>query len=108
MPCRSPNIHKIIIFFELKVGFDYNFFLYIAVFPLLDDFRLILVVMVIWGSGLGMCMSLYSLVIIEYMGIELFPKLFATTSLLISIVVISAGPLIGNHKLSFYKKFLVF
>ena len=42
-------------------------------------------------------MSLYSLIMIENMGLDLFPKVFGATCLTMGFVFVSTGPLIGKN-----------
>ena len=50
----------------------------------------------VWGTGLGLNMSLYSLVMIEYFGIDLFPKAFGASSFSVAMCLITSGPIVGK------------
>ena len=56
---------------------------------------MILTITGVWGLGVGMNMGLYSLVVIQYMGLDLFPKVYGATCFIIAFVFISMGPFIG-------------
>ena len=55
-----------------------------------------MVVMTTWGMGVGTTMSLFSLVMVKFMGIENLAPTYGGTSLFLSIGFITIGPLVGE------------
>ena len=68
-----------------------------SVFAFLDNYKMILAITGLWGAGVGMSMALHSLVVIQYMGLDLFSKVFGATGLIIAFIFISVGPLVGEN-----------
>ena len=57
---------------------------------------MIFVTMGVHGLGMGLLMSLYTLVIIDYMGLKLYPATFGSACLFKGTASIVIGPLAGN------------
>ena len=60
----------------------------------------LLATIVIWGIGIGMNMGLYSLIIIEYMGLDLYPKAFGAECFAVGILSLIIGPSLGKYNVS--------
>ncbi|KAK8392067.1 hypothetical protein O3P69_017592 [Scylla paramamosain] len=66
----------------------------IMVFPLLESVPWMMVVMTTWGMGVGTTMSLFNLIMVEFMGLENLPLMFGGTSLMMATGFLTIGPLI--------------
>ncbi|XP_042228886.1 monocarboxylate transporter 5-like isoform X2 [Homarus americanus] len=64
-------------------------------FSFLTNATWLMVVMGVWGCGVGAFMGLYNLVMIRYMGIHNLPPMFGAASLLNGLGFITLGPLLG-------------
>ncbi|XP_070000122.1 monocarboxylate transporter 12-B isoform X2 [Penaeus vannamei] len=67
----------------------------ILAFSFIDDITLLIVVMGVWGLGVGGYMGTYNLVIVKYMGIEKLIPTFGVTLMLVGLCFITIGPSIG-------------
>ena len=70
-----------------------------SVFTQLQSVQWMLVCMVVWGSGVGSIMGLFSLCMIQFVGLEIFHETFGVTCLMIALISISLGSLLGKHTL---------
>ncbi|KAK7066379.1 hypothetical protein SK128_028050 [Halocaridina rubra] len=70
-------------------------FLSTLVFPFLTDQRWIMVVMGIWGCGVGTTMGVYNIVMITVMGLDNLAPVFGASCFMVAVGFITFGPLIG-------------
>ncbi|CAL4174948.1 unnamed protein product [Meganyctiphanes norvegica] len=65
------------------------------VFPWMTSLWGMLAVMVPWGIGLSINLSLYNVVMVQLMGIENLSKVFGASKLISGILFIIIGPIVG-------------
>ncbi|XP_071524045.1 monocarboxylate transporter 12-B-like [Panulirus ornatus] len=64
-------------------------------FILVRDLQWKLVVMAVWGCGVGSYMSIFNLVMVHYMGLDNFMSTFGAAMLCIAVGYITIGPCVG-------------
>ncbi|XP_066940755.1 monocarboxylate transporter 12-B-like [Macrobrachium rosenbergii] len=84
--------------FSIKACYVSGFifiFAAIVAFPFLTDLPWMLAVIGVWGTGVGMNMGLYNLVMISVMGVENLAPVFGATCFMVAVGFITLGPIIG-------------
>lgn len=64
-------------------------------FTQIEDVLWLTVVLAVWGIGEGIIMSIYVLIMIDYMGLDDFVPTFGATMLVVSIGYLVIGPIPG-------------
>lgn len=65
-------------------------------FTLVNDHRWLLLVMAVWGCGVGVFMSTFNLVMVHYMGLDKFMPMLGATMLCIAGGYLTIGPFVGK------------
>ncbi|XP_064095755.1 monocarboxylate transporter 9-like [Macrobrachium nipponense] len=84
--------------FSIKACYVSGFvfiFAAIVVFPFLTDLPWMLAIIGVWGTGVGMNMGLYNLVMISVMGVENLAPVFGAACFMVAVGFITFGPIIG-------------
>lgn len=66
------------------------------VFPLLRSVSWMMVAMATFGMGIGIPMSLYNLVMVNFMGLENLAPVFGAAGFTLAVGFTTVGPLIGK------------
>ncbi|XP_068236336.1 monocarboxylate transporter 9-like isoform X2 [Palaemon carinicauda] len=84
--------------FSIKTCYMCGFiviFIGVVVFPFLTDLPWMLAIMGVWGTGVGMNMGLYNLVMISVMGLENLAPVFGASCFMVAVGFMTFGPIIG-------------
>lgn len=65
----------------------------------MEDVLWLTVVLGVWGIGVGIIMSIYVLIMIDYMGLDDFVPTFGATMLVVSFGYLIIGPIPGKYVL---------